>query len=386
MRSSRDSNSSTPFFSCLSSYASTPAPTPRLEALPGAFGQRPPKPRTAVTLRSILPTPLSATSTTMITLDLTDEVWGHILRSCDQLQDFADQEILDIECNPLSLTPVEHALGTLCTISTLAPSSIVSSLNRRILELEAELAADRTVSLALAKRLNAALAELEESAVPDPEPFDGTTKNLRPFLAQLRLRTAMFPDQQSRLRFAVSVLRDQALDQVLPFIEDDRVNLFNLDNLISILTAAFGNPNHVADAEHRLNTIDQGTRDFSSYFAEFQRHAAEVSWNDEAKLSALRRGLSYQLKQDLIAVPEEPQTITDLVTLCQRMDNRRRALKTESKPRPSTPAPPSFSWIEPRPVINVSTPTVTSPPTPPTSPQGSPDFPGNTPWTHGPLR
>ena len=40
----------------------------------------------------------------------------------------------------------------------------------------------------------------------------------------------------------MNCLRGEALDQLLPHIEDDRINLANLAALTTILDRAFGNP------------------------------------------------------------------------------------------------------------------------------------------------
>lgn len=213
----------------------------------------------------------------------------------------------------------------------------------------------RTMALALAKRRQANNST-PTMKISDPEKFTGNRAKLQPFLAQLRLKASTFPTEQARLCYAVSVLDKEALDQVLPFVQNDRVDLENLAALIEILEAAFGNPNRVADPEHKLNTIHQSSRDFSSYFAEFQRYASEVTWNDSAKLGSLRRRLSYRLKQDLIMVTEEHRTVAALVSICQGMENRRRMLQQESGSRPvSTPQPRStYVPRAPAPAVTVA--------------------------------
>ncbi len=60
-------------------------------------------------------------------------------------------------------------------------------------------------------------------------------------------------------------------------MKDNTVDLPNLAALVQILENAFGNPNRVQDAERKLHTIQQGSCDFSSYYAESSRYAAEVS-------------------------------------------------------------------------------------------------------------
>jgi hypothetical protein len=176
--------------------------------------------------------------------------------------------------------------------------------------------------------------------IPNPERFDGTRTKLRQFITQLRLKAATYTDEQAKLRLATNSLTGEALEQIQPFVQNDRIDLPDLAGLITILDTAFGNPNRVAEAEAKLATIQQGTREFSSYYAEFQRHAAEVTWDDVAKLAAFRRGLSYRLKSDLISVPEKPTTIAAFVALCNRLDIERRALQSESnRPTPSTSRP-----------------------------------------------
>ena len=64
-----------------------------------------------------------------------------------------------------------------------------------------------------------------------------------------------------------------------------------------------------------MSTIQQGARDFSSYYAEFQRYATEVQWDEAARLAALKRGLSYRLKNDLVTVLTDLATIAEFVAL-----------------------------------------------------------------------
>jgi hypothetical protein len=113
--------------------------------------------------------------------------------------------------------------------------------------------------------------------IPKPEPFSDERDKLRSFLAQLRLCCSVHIDVQTRLRLAVSLLRGNALDQILPYVRDDRIELVNLAALITILKTAFKNSNRVAEAKYKLRTLQQRTKEFSVYFAKFQRYAADVS-------------------------------------------------------------------------------------------------------------
>ena len=77
------------------------------------------------------------------------------------------------------------------------------------------------------------------------------------------------------------------MDQVQSYVENDKVHLANLARLIAILDTAFGNPNRVAEAKSKLSTLQQGAREFTLYYAEFQHYAADVQWDEVAKLVAL---------------------------------------------------------------------------------------------------
>jgi hypothetical protein len=196
--------------------------------------------------------------------------------------------------------------------------------------------AERAVSRALARNTNATPVTTTTAStptpqkIPDPGKYGGDRNKLRSFLVPLRLKAANIPTVPENLRFTVNCLKDDALDQVSPYVKDDTVDLPDLSALVQILEYSFCNRNRIQDAELKLNTLEQRSRDFSSYYAEFCRYPAEVSWNKGAKLAAVRHGISGTLKCDLIPTLENSQTVTDFVKICQQLDNRRRTVNQES--------------------------------------------------------
>ena len=147
------------------------------------------------------------------------------------------------------------------------------------------------------------------------------------------------------------------MDQAQAYVTNDHVNLENLGALITILENAFGNSNRVAEAEMKLYTLEQGNRDFAAYYAEFQRYAAEVAWSDSVKLAVLKKGLACHLSNDLVTVADEPAAIADFVTLCNKLDMKRRVLQNKNKlanlnrstfrPQTTTATPPTVSHPAP---------------------------------------
>ena len=206
-------------------------------------------------------------------------------------------------------------------------------------DLRRQLEESRAIQVALASTRPAAGDPNAAARIPDPEMFSGEKDKLRAFSVQLRLKTQTITDEQARLRYAVSRLSGSAFDQIVPFVLADRINITDTAALLHILEAAFGDPDRAATAARKINTLRQANRDFATYYAEFARYAADLDWNESAKLAALRHGLSSELKMDMIPLTEEPTTIAQLVTVCQRLDNRRRALQQEGRTRgPMTPA------------------------------------------------
>jgi len=109
-------------------------------------------------------------------------------------------------------------------------------------------------------------------------------------------------DVQPGLAYAVGFLKGKAYEQILPIIDEGNINIARVEALITLLENAFGNPDRVRTAERNLQSLRQKNRNFSDYLADFQRYAAEVSWNDAAKRTSLYQGLSAKLKDALVTL------------------------------------------------------------------------------------
>ena len=89
-----------------------------------------------------------------------------------------------------------------------------------------------------------------------------------------------------------------------------------------------------------MEVLKQANREFSLYYAEFQRYAADVQWNESAKRTALTRGLSTEIKDTLVLTSDIPSKFSEYPTFLQRLDNRIKACEAEKKrlPTPRTTA------------------------------------------------
>jgi hypothetical protein len=183
--------------------------------------------------------------------------------------------------------------------------------------------------------------------IPDPERFDGSRDKLRTFKAHLRLKlrgdAPRYPSPAHEINYTFGLLTGPAFTQVMSYIKPDRIDFATVDDLLNVLDIAFGDPDQTATAERKLETLKQANKEFAVYYAEFQRYAADVDWNEAAKRSALLRGLNNEIKDALMLIDNIPTGFNDFVTSVQRLDNRIRARAAEKQgrtaPRVTNPAP-----------------------------------------------
>lgn len=235
----------------------------------------------------------------------------------------------------------------------------VEAYQIRTAELERLLTEQRLISSRLAQLQGPTSVNIstKPADIPDPDTFDGTRDSLRPFITKLRLKiagnSAKFPDVQHQLRYAFSFLRGAAYNTMEPHLHDNEVRFTSLEEFMEVLRIAFGDPDEVKTAVRKLEALRQNNREFSQYYAEFQRLITILQYDDQAKCHALERGLNREIKDALVHQDNPPdETFTQFVARLNRLDNRIRARKQEqhtgrpnNTPRvpttPTIPMPPA---------------------------------------------
>jgi hypothetical protein len=96
--------------------------------------------------------------------------------------------------------------------------------------------------------------------------------------------------------------------------------LEDVEALIKILEAAFGDPDEVGTASGELDHLMQGNHEFSIYDTEFQCVMANLDYDSKAKKAALKQGLSKELQASLIYQTNEPEDFDKFVELCLNLD------------------------------------------------------------------
>jgi hypothetical protein len=154
------------------------------------------------------------------------------------------------------------------------------------------------------------LTTVQPIELPHPPEFSGDRKELLNFISKVHSKLAgessRYIDDQHKLRYVYGFLKGNAQNQIQPYVLPDKINLGNVEALISILEAAFGDPDQVGTASAELDKLTQRNKEFSQYYAEFQRLMAILDYDSNAKKAALKRGLSRELQTSLIYQAEEP--------------------------------------------------------------------------------
>ena len=206
----------------------------------------------------------------------------------------------------------------------------------------------------------------KRESIPKPQEFHGSQDQLHPFIAQLRTKflgdAPKFVDVQHRLAYAVGFLKGKAYEQILPLIDEGNINIASVEALITLPENACGDPDRVRTGEQNPQSLRQKNRNFSDYVTDFQRHGAEVSWNDAGKRTSLYEGLSGDLKDARVTLDTPDELDQDLILL-KRMDNKIRARAEERKGSSST-------WRSPT-TTTTSTPKPAAPPTTTTTATGT---------------
>lgn len=108
----------------------------------------------------------------------------------------------------------------------------------------------------------------EPIELPHPPEFSGDCKELLNFISKGRSKLAgessRYTDDQHKLRYVYGFLKGNAQNQIEPYVLADKINLQNVEALISILEDAFGDPDQVGTTSTELDKLTQGTLDTMS--------------------------------------------------------------------------------------------------------------------------
>ena len=69
--------------------------------------------------------------------------------------------------------------------------------------------------------------------------------------------------------------------------------------MLTYLKRVFGYSNRRKNTENKFRALRQGSKNFNTFWAEFQRLAIELDWNDATLISNLMSKLMYNMQRQL---------------------------------------------------------------------------------------
>jgi hypothetical protein len=104
-------------------------------------------------------------------------------------------------------------------------------------------------------------------ALPYPLEFSGQCKELTNIIpkvhAKLTRESSYYIDDQHKLQYVYGFLKGHAENQIQRYALPNKINLENVESLISFLKAAFGDLDQVGTASAELDKLTQGNKEFS---------------------------------------------------------------------------------------------------------------------------
>jgi hypothetical protein len=127
--------------------------------------------------------------------------------------------------------------------------------------------------------------------LPHPPKYSRDRKELPNFISKVHSKLAgengCFSDNQYKLCYVYGYLKGNTQNQIQPYVQTNKISLDNVEALIKILEATFGDPDEVGMASGELDCLIQGNCEFSIYYAEFQCLMAILDYDSKAKKATL---------------------------------------------------------------------------------------------------
>lgn len=172
----------------------------------------------------------------------------------------------------------------------------------------------------------------------EPERFDGISTSSREFLVQVRLNLeccqSTYSTERSKCLFLLSLLKGAALKWATPFYEKGDPILDDFEQFAAALSHTFSHAEDPKVMMNKLYDLRQGADSVSTYIGNFSQLSSSLDLTQSSLMSHFERGLSDKI-QDAMSTIEPPATLSDLMHLAERIEQRmeRRALSKPPEPQ-----------------------------------------------------
>ena len=179
----------------------------------------------------------------------------------------------------------------------------------------------------------------KHAKLPDPPVFMGNLRvdDISLDIWKIKMADKMGQDEAcylnalAQLHYIFSQVGGAAQAQLEPYAENNYTkalsnarqhpNIPAYQTMFTILDNAFGDPDQANTACTKLTKLNQGRKPFAEHYAEFMHYAPKTGYDESSLLHMLCLQLSQELGTALSYQANEPQSIEEMVRLCQSLDN-----------------------------------------------------------------
>ena len=214
-------------------------------------------------------------------------------------------------------------------------------------------------------------ATTKSTKLPDPPVFLGMLDPpvedwLSKVRSKLRANHDYYPTEDIRIGYIENRVGGIATKHLVPQLRAGATNPFkSADEMLETLEQVYRDPNCCTTALQEFRKLYQGNRDFNSFWAEFQRLAAEIDYSPETLIDKLHNKVSVDLEQAIITELD----LVDVYTLarkCQQYNiniQRLKARKAKFLSRSRT-TPQNLTQVQASYERTLATPATTTSPVP----------------------
>lgn len=153
----------------------------------------------------------------------------------------------------------------------------------------------------------------------------------------------LFPDDRSKVVFAMSYLTGAASSWAQPMVQDlfeaSTSHLVTYDRFTTNFKAMYFDTEKKSKAEKALRALKQ-TKSVAAYVHEFNLHARNTGWETPTLISQFEQGLKRDIRVAMVVVKDEFDTLETIANFAVKIDNKLHGV-SQDPPTPSTSAAPA---------------------------------------------
>ena len=163
--------------------------------------------------------------------------------------------------------------------------------------------------------------------LPDPPIFtDGKEIFIDHWLTKMRSKLAAnddhMPTELLKKAYVENRVGGEAMGHLEPRLQKGAMKPFlTAEEMFDQLERTYGDPNRKQTAMNDFRSLRQGSKDFNTFWAEFQRLAAELDHNEATLISELKHKLSWGMNRQLATGAEAPTDLYEFAHKCQRLSD-----------------------------------------------------------------